>query len=113
MLGNFEGKVAIIIMACAPQRPLRPQRGMTSPMKSLAVPLEVRRLLGPRLLESVYEQCLALEFSQIGISFKAQKSMPLGYKDVELDCDFIIADSPISAVCVQSQIGIHLRAISV
>ena len=59
--------------------------------------IEVHRLLGPALLESAYEQCLAYELAQKRINFRVQAEMPLQYKDVKLDCgyrlDFIIDDS--------------------
>ena len=50
--------------------------------------LEVHSLLGPGLLESAYEQCLAFELAKIGLQFKAQASMPLEYKDIKLDCGY-------------------------
>jgi GxxExxY protein len=50
--------------------------------------IEVHRLLGPGLLESAYEQCLAYELSQKGINFTVQTQMPLEYKDVKLDCGY-------------------------
>jgi len=50
--------------------------------------IEVHRLLGPGLLESAYEQCLAYELSQNGIPFKLQVDMPLKYKEVNLDCGY-------------------------
>jgi len=59
--------------------------------------IEVHRLLGPGLLESAYEQCLAFELSQRNIPFKVQQPMPLEYKNVKLDCgyrlDFLINES--------------------
>jgi GxxExxY protein len=50
--------------------------------------IEVHRHLGPGLLESAYEHCLAHELSQRGISFELQKSLPVEYKGVKLDCGF-------------------------
>ena len=50
--------------------------------------IEVHRLLGPGLLESAYEQCLAYELSQHQIPFKLQVDMPLNYRDVKLDCGY-------------------------
>jgi GxxExxY protein len=50
--------------------------------------IEVHRHLGPGLLESAYEQCLAHELSQRGIPFELQKPMPVQYKGVKLDCGF-------------------------
>jgi GxxExxY protein len=50
--------------------------------------IEVHRHLGPGLLESAYEQCLAHELSQRGIPFELQKPVPVQYKGVKLDCGF-------------------------
>jgi GxxExxY protein len=58
--------------------------------------IEVHKLLGPGLLESAYEECLAREFTLRGIRFERQKPMPVVYKDVKLECgyrlDFLVAD---------------------
>lgn len=58
--------------------------------------IEVHRSLGPGLLESAYEQCLAHELTLQGIPFQRQWPMPVAYKGVQLDCgfraDFFIAD---------------------
>ena len=50
--------------------------------------LEVHRKLGPGLLESTYEQCLAHELQLNGISFKLQHPQPVEYKGVHLDCGY-------------------------
>ncbi len=50
--------------------------------------LEVHKLLGPGLLESTYEQCLAHEFTIHGIFFKIQPPLPVIYKDIRLDCGY-------------------------
>jgi len=52
--------------------------------------IEVHRGLGPGLLESAYEQCLAHELSLAGIQFKVQSSQPVLYKGVQLDCGYRI-----------------------
>lgn len=52
--------------------------------------LEVHRTLGPGLLESTYEQCLAYELSQLGIPFKLQSPVPVRYKGIKLDCGYRI-----------------------
>lgn len=57
--------------------------------------IEVHRALGPGLLESAYEQCLARELSLRNIAFERQKSVPVSYKGTQLDCgyrlDFLVA----------------------
>jgi GxxExxY protein len=51
---------------------------------------------GTRLIGSAYEQSLAHEFSLRQIPFERQKSLPLDYKGIRLDCgyrlDFLVAD---------------------
>lgn len=50
--------------------------------------LEVHKELGPGLLESTYEQCLAHELKQKGINFKLQYGLPVEYKGIKLDCGY-------------------------
>ncbi len=50
--------------------------------------IEVHRVLGPGLLESAYEGCLAHEFTLRGIPFERQKPLPVVYKGVKVDCGF-------------------------
>jgi GxxExxY protein len=50
--------------------------------------IEVHRHLGPGLLESAYEGCLAHEFSQRGFPFERQKTLPVEYKGAKVDCGF-------------------------
>jgi GxxExxY protein len=56
--------------------------------------VEVHRAIGPGLLESAYENCVAHEFSLANIRFKRQVPLPLMYKSLPLDCgyrlDFLI-----------------------
>ena len=47
--------------------------------------IEVHRHLGPGLLESTYETCLAYELQQLGLSFERQRALPLVYKEIRLD----------------------------
>jgi GxxExxY protein len=57
--------------------------------------IEVHRTLGPGLLESAYQECLAREMILRQIPFEREKPLPLEYKGVKLDCgyrlDFLIA----------------------
>src|ERR1700709_830467 len=55
---------------------------------TIGAAIEVHRQLGPGLLESVYEECLAYEFRSRNIAFERQKPIPVKYKDVYLDCGF-------------------------
>ena len=52
--------------------------------------IEVHKNLGPGLLESTYEYCLAHELKTSRIPFKLQHSLPVEYKGVKLDCGYRI-----------------------
>jgi GxxExxY protein len=58
--------------------------------------IEVHRNLGPGLLESTYERCLAHELKLAGVSFLNQTPLPIDYKGITLDSayrlDFLIDD---------------------
>jgi GxxExxY protein len=50
--------------------------------------IAVHRELGPGLLESVYEKCLALELTKSGLQVCSQKEIPLTYKGLALESGF-------------------------
>lgn len=50
--------------------------------------IEVHRELGPGLLESVYETCLAHELKSRGIEHRRQVSLPVQYKSQTLDIGY-------------------------
>ena len=50
--------------------------------------IAVHRELGPGLLESVYEKCLALELIKSGLQVCSQKEIPLTYKGLALESGF-------------------------
>lgn len=56
--------------------------------KIIGAAIEVRKTLGPGLLESAYEQCLCHELTIRDISFERQKELPVVYKHVRLDCGY-------------------------
>lgn len=74
---------------------------------------EVHKNLGPGLLESSYEHCLAYELIQRNLNIKVQHPLPLVYKEVKLDCgyrlDIIVEDKVIiEAKSIDSLNDIHL-----
>ncbi len=50
--------------------------------------INVHRELGPGLLESVYEQCLAHELKLNHIDFRRRHPLPVEYKGLRLDCGY-------------------------
>ena len=47
--------------------------------------IEVHKKLGPGLLESAYQKCLAYELRDAGLIVEEEKPMPIIYKEVKLD----------------------------
>ena len=73
--------------------------------KIIGCALEVHRNLGPGLLESTYEQCLAHEFRLVNIPFKLQHPLPVKYKGIKLDCGYRID------VLVDNSIIVELKSV--
>ena len=67
--------------------------------------IEVHRSLGPGLLESTYEQCLAHELHINNIGFELQHPLPVIYKNVRLDCGYRID------VLVENELIIELKSV--
>ena len=59
--------------------------------------IEVHRELGPGLLESIYEACMAEEFNLTGLLYARQQKVPIMYKGKELETplryDFLVEES--------------------
>ncbi len=74
--------------------------------------IEVHRALGPGLLESAYEACLARELSMRNLSVRRQVPLPVFYKGEEVECgyriDMMINDQVIVELkCVDEIAPVH------
>lgn len=49
--------------------------------------IEVHKELGPGLLESIYEKCLAYVLIEKGLQLNVQQKVPLVFRGLYLDCD--------------------------
>jgi GxxExxY protein len=67
--------------------------------------IAVHRLLGPGLLESAYEECLAKELALRKLAVERQKPVPVVYKDVKLDCGYRID------LLVENRVVVELKSI--
>jgi GxxExxY protein len=67
--------------------------------------IEVHKHLGPGLLESAYESCLAFELNERGLAIERQKPLPVKYKNVQLDCGYKLD------LVVEDAIIVELKAI--
>jgi GxxExxY protein len=50
--------------------------------------IKIHKRLGPGLLESAYEACLAYELRNIGLPVERQRAVPLCYEGIKLECGF-------------------------
>ena len=55
--------------------------------KIIGAAIEVHRILGPGLLESIYEDALCHELHLRGLRFKRQQNVPIPYKGIKLGAD--------------------------
>ncbi len=74
--------------------------------------IEVHRQLGPGLLESAYQTCLAFELEEAGIPFEREVHLPVIYKGRALDAnyrlDFVVEGSVVLELkSVEALMPIH------
>ena len=67
--------------------------------------IEVHRALGPGLLESAYEACLAYELAHRRLDVEQQKSLPIVYKEVSLDAAYRLD------LLVERKVIVELKAV--
>lgn len=65
----------------------------------------VHRTLGPGLLESAYQQCLAIELNTLGISSEREKVLPLVYRDQPVETAYRLD------LIVGEQLLVELKAV--
>jgi GxxExxY protein len=74
--------------------------------------IEVHRHLGPGLLESAYEQCLAFELTRIGLTFARQRAVSVAYKDLMIHhgyrLDFVIEEEVVLELkAIEQLLAVH------
>ena len=61
--------------------------------------IEIHKELGPGLLESAYEECLAYELNNADLFFERQKPIPVRYKEIHIEygyrMDFVVENQVI------------------
>jgi len=50
--------------------------------------IKVHKALGPGLLESVYQKCLAYELGKAGLAVACEVPLPVKYESVTIDAGF-------------------------
>lgn len=74
--------------------------------KIIGAAIEIHRALGPGLLESAYEACLIYELRLRKLKVEPQKSMPVVYKDVMLDCGYRVD------IVVENRVIVEIKSVS-
>jgi len=67
--------------------------------------IDVHRNLGPGLLESAYQRCLAYELKFNSIPFEMEVPMPVGYKGICLDVGYRID------IIINEQLIVELKSV--
>ena len=67
--------------------------------------IEVHRVLGPGLLESAYEECLAYELRALDLAFERQKVISVIYKALRLESGFRVD------LLVENKVVVELKAV--
>jgi len=73
--------------------------------KIIGAAIEVHKQLGPGLLESSYEICLAYELKQLGLNTQTQVALPVVYKEVKLEAGYRID------ILVEKKVIIEIKAV--
>lgn len=68
--------------------------------------IEVHRELGPGLLESTYEACLAALLLRRGLQVKRQVAMPLTFRGESIDCGYRLD------LLVERRVVVELKAVA-
>ena len=66
---------------------------------------KVHTALGPGLLESAYQACLAYELRQKGLQVEVEKPLPLIYEEVKLEVGYRID------LLVENQVVVELKTV--
>ena len=73
--------------------------------KIIGAAIEVHKILGPGLLESIYEDCLCHELKLREITFERQKPVDINYKDLKISSGYRID------LIVEGSVIVELKAV--
>jgi GxxExxY protein len=73
--------------------------------KVIGLAMDVHSSLGPGLLENVYKECLYYKINKAGIFVEKEKSMPVFFEGIKIDCGFRID------LLVENKLLIELKSV--
>lgn len=68
--------------------------------------MDVHTALGPGLLESAYKECLYYNLRKNGFHVQKEKSMPIFFDDVQLDCGYRVD------LLVENKLVLELKSVT-
>jgi len=71
----------------------------------IAAAIDVHKALGPGLLESVYQKCLAYELDEFHIQYELERYLPIKYKGLKFE-DAYRAD-----IIIENQLIVEIKAV--
>lgn len=71
----------------------------------LGAAIAVHRALGPGLLESAYEACLAFELLERRLHIERQSALPVVYRGVRIDCGYRLD------IVVEGMVVVEIKAV--
>ena len=71
----------------------------------IAAAIEVHKALGPGLLESVYQKCLAYELDELDIQYELEKRLSIRYKDL------IFEDAYRTDIIIENRLIAEIKAV--
>lgn len=73
--------------------------------KILSAVYKVHTALGPGLLESAYQECSKYELQKEGLKVETEKSLPLIYEEVKLECGYRLG------LLIENQVIVELKTV--
>ena len=73
--------------------------------KIIGCAIEVHKALGPGLLESAYQECLAYKLIESSLQIEKEKAMPLVFEKIKLECGYRID------ILVENKVVIELKSV--
>jgi len=65
--------------------------------------VKVHKVLGPGLLESVYQKCLAYELEKLGLKVQCELPLPVHYDEIKIDAGFRVDMIVDDAVIIENK----------
>ncbi|MBI9085432.1 MAG: GxxExxY protein [Desulfobacterales bacterium] len=66
--------------------------------------IKVHKILGPGLLESAYQKCIAYELDRAGLQIRCEVALPIQYMEMSIDAGFRVDMIVNDAVIIENKV---------